>query len=57
MPACPNRLQNQAADSTCTIDGALTMEGGRYLFAPQPLFVAVNLTVTLALLLLLDCSG
>ncbi|MHC4156499.1 MAG: hypothetical protein ACYST6_16495 [Planctomycetota bacterium] len=33
------------------------MERGRYLFSPQPLFVAVNLTVTLALLLLLNCSG
>ncbi|MHC4913786.1 MAG: hypothetical protein ACYTE5_12445, partial [Planctomycetota bacterium] len=33
------------------------MEEGRYHFLRQPLFVAVNLTVTLVLLLVLDCNG
>jgi hypothetical protein len=41
MPARPNRLQSRAADLTSTIDEAITMEGHRYLFSQQPLFVGI----------------
>ena len=56
MRACPNRLQNQATDSTCTIDGALTVDRRQAPFFAATV-VRCGQSNDNALLLLLDCRG